>query len=162
MRMRTWTRRSSPGYTFIELIIATAVIMVLASAALPLARVSIRRQKEVDTRRALREMRTAIDNFKRMADTNAIPATELRAGCENYPSTLDLLVEGVARANDASGRKVKFLRRIPIDPLTGQAEWGLRAYGDPPDSTVWSGACVYDVYTKAQGRALDGTEYSDW
>lgn len=161
--MIRWFRQSSPGYTFIELIIATAVMMVLASAALPLARVSMRRQQESETRRALREMRTAIDNFKRLADSpNGIAAAELRLGCENYPPSLEILVEGATRANDATGRKVKFLRRIPIDPLIGRAEWGLRSYTDPPDSTIWGGQCVFDVYSKAEGTALDGSKYRDW
>jgi general secretion pathway protein G len=161
--MSRWFLKSSGGYTFIELIIATAVLMVLASAALPLARVSIRRQKESELRHELRTVRGAIDRFKDLADSpNGIAATELRPGCENYPSSLDVLVDGVTRANDASGRKVKFLRRVPIDPLTGRADWGLRAYSDPPDSTVWGGQCVYDVYSKAEGRALDGTRYRDW
>jgi general secretion pathway protein G len=161
--VRRWFRRSSAGYTFIELVVATAVMMILASAALPLARVSIRRQRESDTRRALREMRTAIDNFKRLADSpNGIASTEMRVGCENYPPSLEILVDGATRANDASGRKVKFLRRIPIDPLIGRAEWGLRSYADPPNATTWGGQCVFDVYSKAEGTGLDGTKYREW
>jgi general secretion pathway protein G len=159
---RGWLRRSSPGYSFVELIVATAVMMILASAALPLARVSIRRQKETNLRTELRTMRTAIDRFKDLADTGGIASTALRIGCENYPPSLEALVEGVPRSNDASGRPVKFLRRIPIDPLTNRADWGLRAYTDPPDTATWSGQCVYDVYSKAPGRALDGTRYRDW
>ena len=160
--MRHWFRRSSPGFTFIELVLATAVLMVLASAALPLARVSIRRQKEATLRQELRAMRTAIDRFKDMADVGAIASTELRLGCENYPPSLDILVDGVRRSNTASDIKVKFLRRIPIDPITGRTDWGLRAYTDPPDSRTWGGQCVYDVYTKAEGTALDGTKYREW
>jgi len=160
--MRAWCSRSSAGYTFIELIIATAVMMVLASAALPLARVSVRRQKETILRQELREMRTAIDRFKDMADVGAISATELRLGCENYPPSLDILVSGIQRTNTASDIKVKFLRRIPIDPLTGRTDWGLRSYSDPPNTRTWSGQCVYDVYSKADGTGLDGTKYRDW
>jgi general secretion pathway protein G len=160
--MRHWLSRSSPGYTFIELIIATAVIMVLASAALPLARVSMRRQKEVELRRSLREMRTAIDDFKRWADAQRISTIDVNIGSENYPPSLEILVEGVPFANDPSGRKKKFLRRIPIDPMTGAADWGLRAYTDSPDAKVWGGQSVFDVYSKAQGRGLDGTLYRDW
>jgi general secretion pathway protein G len=160
--MRAWLDRSSPGYTFIELIIATAVMMILASAALPLARVSIRRQKEAYLRTELRTMRSAIDRFMDLADTGGIAATALRLGCENYPPSLEALVEGVPRSNDASGRPVKFLRRVPLDPITTRADWGLRAYTDPPDATTWSGQCVFDVYSKAPGRALDGTKYRDW
>lgn len=158
-----WFRKSSEGFTFIELIVATAVMMVLASAALPLARVSIRRQKEAELHRALREIRTAIDTYKTMADTpNVFAASELRLGSDNYPPSLEVLVTGVSLANDATGKKKKFLRRIPIDPLTGTTDWGLRAYSDPPESTAWGGQSVYDVYTKAQGTALDGTKFKDW
>lgn len=160
--MRPWLRRSSPGFTFIELIVATAVMMILASAALPLARVSIRRQKESGLRVELRTMRTAIDRFKDLADSGGIAATALRLGCENYPASLEALVDGVPRANDASGRPVKFLRRIPIDPITGRADWGFRSYMDAPDATTWGGQCVYDVYCKAEGRALDGTRFREW
>lgn len=159
----SWLGRSAAGYTFIELVIATAVIMVLASAALPLARVSIRRQQENELRRDLRDLRTAIDKFKDLADSpNGIAAAELRLGCENYPPTLAVLVDGATRANDVSGKKVKFLRRIPVDPITKKAEWGMRAYSDPPEATAWSGQCVYDVYSKAEGKGLDGTKYHDW
>ncbi len=161
-RARHWLRRSSPGYTFLELVIATAVLMVLASAALPVARVSMRRQNEADLRRVLREMRHAIDQFKDNADRGNIASTDLRPGSENYPASLEMLVEGVTFANDATGRKKKFLRRIPIDPITGRAEWGLRAYADAPDAKTWSGSNVYDVYSKAEGRGLDGSRYRDW
>ena len=157
-----WFRKSSSGFSFIELIVTTAVIMILASAALPLARVSIRRQKEMECKRALREMRTAIDQFKMYADAGRISTFELQAAAENYPSSLEQLVEGAAAANDATGKKFKFLRRVPIDPLTGRAEWGLRSYGDNPNSVAWGGGNVYDVYTKAEGKALDGTKYRDW
>jgi general secretion pathway protein G len=160
--MRAWLRRSSPGFTFVELVVATAVMMILASAALPLARVSIRRQKESMLRYELRAMRTAIDRFKDLADAGGISVTSLRLGCENYPPSLETLVEGVPRANDASGRPVKFLRRVPLDPVTGRDDWGLRAYSDAPDATAWGGQCVYDVYSRAEGRALDGSRYRDW
>ena len=153
-------RSTSCGYTFIELIIATAVMMVLASAALPLARVSMRRQKEVELRRDLREMRLAIDKFKDAQQQMSV--TEQKFSCEGYPASLDVLVEGVTRANDASGRKLKFLRRVPIDPLTGKADWGLRDLGDAVDSNVWAGNCVWDVYSKAEGKGLDGSKYRDW
>jgi general secretion pathway protein G len=160
--MRTWLRKSAAGFTFVELIIATAVMMILASAALPIARVSINRQREKDLRYTLREMRTAIDKFKDYADTGRIATFEVQFGSEGYPSSLEVLVEGVAMANDTTGRKLKFLRRIPIDPITGRAEWGMRAYQDSPDSKVWGGQNVYDVYSKAEGIALDGTKYRDW
>lgn len=154
--------RSSKGYTFIELIVATAVIMVLASAALPLARVSMQRQREVELHRVLREMRTAIDRFKDMADQGLIAPTELQIGSENYPASLQQMVDGVTRNNDATGMKLKFLRRIPIDPITGTTDWGLRSLQDAPDARVWGGQNVFDVYSKAEGVGLDGTKYRDW
>ena len=156
------TRHSSPGYTFIELVIATAVLMVLASAALPLARVSMQRQREAELHRDLREMRLALDEFKRWADAQRISTLDVNLGSENYPPNLDILVEGVAFANDASGRKKKFLRRIPIDPITNRADWGMRSYADPPTATVWGGQSVYDVYSKAPGVGLNGVKYKDW
>jgi general secretion pathway protein G len=164
--VRAWRcrRRAGPtsGFTFIELLTVTVVLLVLASAALPLARVTMQRQKEVELRRALREMRVAIDRFKDAVDFGQIAATEVRAGSEGYPPSLDVLVEGVPAANDASGRKLKFLRRVPIDPMTGEAEWALRSYQDKPDATSWGGQNVYDVRSKSDGTALDGTKYSDW
>jgi general secretion pathway protein G len=107
-------------------------------------------------------MRDAIDKFKDAADQGMIPTTELKAGSEGYPPTLEILVEGVSVANDASGRKLKLLRRIPIDPMTGEAEWGLRAYQDKPDTTSWGGQNVFDVRSLSGGTALDGSKYKDW
>ena len=153
---------SSRGYTFIELLVVTTIVLILASAVQPLARVAITRQKEAELRRALREMRTAIDKFKDAADAQMIPPTELKVGSEGYPPNLELLVDGVSVANDASGRKLKFLRRIPNDPMTGSDDWGLRSYQDKPDSTTWGGQNVYDVFSQSGGTALDGTKYRDW
>ena len=150
------------GYTFVELVVVSAMLMILASAILPLARVTIQRQREVELHRALREMRTAIDRYKDAADQGMIGSVDLKTGAEGYPPSLDVLVEGVTVANDASGRKLKFLRRIPIDPMTKSAEWGFRAYQDDANSTSWGGQSVYDVYTKSAGTALDGTKYKDW
>lgn len=163
MRVRTSTfRAGSNGYTFVELLIVVTVLMILASAVLPLAQVTSQRQREVELRRNLREIRTAIDKFKDAVDTGMIPTTELRPDNEGYPPDLDKLVDGVAIANDATGRKLKFLRRIPIDPMTYDTEWGLRSYQDKPDSTSWGGQNVFDVYSKSSGTALDGTKYRDW
>jgi general secretion pathway protein G len=162
MTLRDWTRGSSSGYSFIELIVATAVLMILASAALPIARVSMRRQNEADLRRVLREMRLAIDVYKNYSDRGNLGITETRLGTEGYPPSLEVLVEGVVLANDATGRKKKFLRRIPIDPMTGRTDWGLRSYTDAPTATAWGGLTVYDVYSKAEGRGLDGSRYRDW
>ncbi len=150
------------GFTFIELLVVTSIVLILASAIQPLARVTIQRTREAELRRVLRDMRTAIDKFKDAADAGQIPTTELKANSEGYPPDLQTLVDGVSVANDATGRKLKFLRRIPMDPTMGDDEWGLRAYQDKPDSSSWSGQNVYDVYSKNQGTALDGTKYRDW
>jgi general secretion pathway protein G len=159
MRRATWQER---GYTFVELVVVGAMLMILASAVLPLARVTIQRQREVELRRALRELRVAIDRFKDAADLGMIGSVDLKAGAENYPEDLETLVDGVRVANDASGRKLKFLRRIPIDPMTKSTEWGMRSYQDDPEATTWGGQNVYDVFTKSTGTALDGTKYKDW
>ena len=154
--------RHERGFTFIELLIVSTILIILASAVMPLAKVTMQREKEVELRRSLREMRTAIDKFKDAVDMGLIPATEVKTGSEGYPPDLDTLVEGVTVANDASGRKLKFLRRIPIDPITGSSEWGRRSYQDKADSSSWGGQNVYDVYSKSGGTALDGTKYKDW
>ncbi len=154
--------RGSRGFTFIELLVVTTILLILASAVMPLARVTMQRQKEIELRRNLREMRTAIDKFKEAADAGAIGAFDLKAGAEGYPENLEILVDGVSVVNDQSGRKLKFLRRIPIDPLTSSTDWGLRSYQDKPDATSWGGQNVFDVYTKSTGTALDGTKYRDW
>jgi general secretion pathway protein G len=154
--------RAERGFTFIELLVVSTIMLILASAVMPLARVTVQRQREAELRRALREMRTAIDKFKDAADAGLIAPTEIQPGSENYPSKLETLVEGVTINNDQTGRKLKFLRRIPIDPMTKSTDWGMRAYGDRPDSTSWGGSNVYDVYTKSDGQALDGTKYKDW
>ena len=153
--------RSAHGFTFIELVIVTGILMVLATVAMPLAQVTAQRQREAELRRSLREMRTAIDRFKDAVDNGQIATTELKPGSEGYPPDLETLVEGVPAANDASGRKLKFLRRIPIDPMTND-EWGMRSYQDDADATSWGGQNVYDVYTTSGATALDGTKYRDW
>ena len=150
------------GFTFLELVIVTAILMLLASTIMPMAQVVSTRQKEVELRRSLREMRTAIDKFKDAVDQGQIPTTELEPGNEGYPPDLETLVNGVSAANDASGRKLKFLRKIPIDPMTNSADWGKRAYQDKADSQSWGGKNVYDIYTTYKGTALDGTKYQDW
>lgn len=149
------------GYTFVELIVVATIVMILASAIMPLARVTATRQREVELRRALREMRVAIDKYKDQADLGNISPTEIKVGSENYPPTLQVLVDGVTAANDATGRKLKFLRRIPVDPMT-RGDWGLRSYQDEPDARAWGGQNVFDVHTTSEGTALDGTKYSDW
>jgi general secretion pathway protein G len=150
------------GFTFIELLVVTTILLILASAIMPLARVTVQRQREAELRRYLREMRTAIDKFKEAADAGVIGAFDLKAGSEGYPPDLATLVEGVSKVNDQTGTKLKFLRKIPIDPMTKSTEWGLRSYQDKPDATAWGGQNVFDVYTKSTGTALDGTKYRDW
>lgn len=154
--------RSERGYTFIEVIVVSAILLILASAVMPLAQVTAQRQREAELHRSLREIRTAIDKFKDAVDSQQIAQSELEPGNEGYPPDLETLVEGVTAANDASGRKLKYLRRIPIDPMTNSMEWGLRSYQDKPDSTSWGGKNVFDVYTKSTASALDGTKYRDW
>jgi len=144
--------------TLLELIIACSILIILASAALPIARYSILRNKETELRRDLREMKDAIDRYKDAADKNQI---RVEVGSEGYPPDLETLVKGVQLG--ASGdKKIRFLRKIPVDPMTGRADWGLRAVQDDPDSTSWGGKNVFDVYSKSQANALDGTKYSDW
>ena len=155
-------RPGQDGYSFIELLVVIGILFVLASAAMPLAQVASQRQRETELRRSLREMRTAIDKFKDAVDIGQIPTTELTPTSEGYPPDLETLVDGVTPANDASGRKLKFLRRIPIDPLTNSTDWGMRSYQDKPDATSWGGQNVFDVYTTSKGTALDGTKYRDW
>lgn len=149
---------SSPrtrGFTLIELIVATAILVILTGMALPLARVTIKREREHELRRDLWEMRDAIDRYKDAGDRGAF---QIKAGTEGYPADLETLVNGV----DVGGKKVRFLRRIPVDPMTGNTEWGLRSMSDDPTSDSWGGQNVFDVFTKSQGTALDGTSYKDW
>jgi general secretion pathway protein G len=155
-------RRGEGGYTFIELLVVSAIIIILASAAMPLARVTAARQREAELRHTLRDMRTAIDKYKDAADLGQISPLEIKVGTEGYPPDLETLVEGVPVANDVTGKKLKFLRRVPIDPMTKDTEWGLRSYQDDPDTTSWGGQNVFDVYTKSDGTALDGTKHRDW
>lgn len=144
--------------TLLELIIACSILMILASVALPLARVTLKRQREAELHHAVREMRTAIDRYKDASDKNQI---QVQVGTEGYPPDLKTLVDGVQLAG-APDRHVRFLRRIPMDPMTGNTEWGLRSVQDDTDATSWGGQDVFDVYSKSTGTALDGTRYSDW
>jgi general secretion pathway protein G len=149
------------GFTYIELIIATFILAILAAAVIPVAEVTAKRAKEVELRRNLRLMRDAIDNFKQAVDQGLIGGSDIQLGSEGYPEDLETLVEGVAQVG-AIDKKLKFLRRIPIDPMTHSTEWGLRSYQDEPDSTIWGGQNVYDVFTTSSETALDGTKYRDW
>jgi general secretion pathway protein G len=154
--------RGDAGYTFVEIAIVAAIVAILASAILPLAKVTLQRQREIELRRDLREMRTAIDKFKDAYDNQKIAPNDLPNNTDGYPPTLQLLIDGVRVNNDNTGARLKFLRRIPVDPMTKTSEWGMRSTRDDPTSTSWGGQNVFDVHTKSEGRGLDGTKYSDW
>lgn len=150
------------GFTLLELIVAASILSILTLMALPLARVTIQRQKEKELRKALWEMRDAIDRYKDAADHQAI---KVEIGTEGYPPDLQTLVTGVKLGNsvgNSGDKKIVFLRKIPIDPMTGRADWGFRAVQDDPDSRQWSGKDVFDVYSQSTSTAMDGTKYSDW
>lgn len=177
-------RRDAAGLTLIELVVTIGILLVLSTAAIPVARMTIQRQREAELRRDLREMRDAVDRYKDAADKNLI-RTEV--GSQGYPPDLDTLVNGVdiavggnvggisaaalaaasqtgsiATAASDLPTKVRFLRRVPVDPMTGKSDWGLRSIQDDPDSHSWGGHNVFDVYTQSQGTAIDGTKYEDW
>ena len=172
------TRRH--GFTFIELLAVTSIVAILAAAAVPMAKIAIKREKEIELRRNLRLVREAIDAYKRLADEKRI---EVEEESEGYPPDLETLVKGVevkdqgtsgsfgstgpgaaiSRASDQATTKIqKFLRRIPLDPMTNSTDWGLRSFQDDPDSDSWGEENVYDVYTKSNATAIDGTKYKDW
>jgi general secretion pathway protein G len=146
------------GFSLIELIVTVMILSILVGLALPLAKNSIKREREATLHQALREMRVAIDKFKEASDKGFI---EVKLNTEGYPETLEVLVEGVPMLN-AVDKKLKFLRKIPIDPMTNSNDWGLRSYQDDPESSSWGGQNVFDVFTKSDGTALDGTKYSEW
>jgi general secretion pathway protein G len=146
------------GMTMLELVVACGILIILSTAAVPMARMTIQRQKEAELKRSLREVRTAIDRFKDAADRNQL---QVKAGTEGYPPDLQTLVEGVQLAG-APDRHVRFLRKIPVDPMTGKPDWGMRSVQDDPDTGSWGGQDVFDVYSLSTGTALDGTRYSDW
>ena len=152
----------SRGYSFVELLVVVTILLILASAIVPLGKVTMQRQREIKLSRSLREMRTAIDRFKDAADLGLIGGATIEASNEGYPPDLETLVNGVETLNDAGGQKIRFLRRIPIDPMTKSNDWALRSYQDDRQSQSWGGDNVYDVYTKSTGIALDGTRYRDW
>ncbi len=143
------------GFTLVELIVAIAVIAILAGMAVPIARNVIKRQKEKELRHALWDIRDAIDRYKDAADRGAF---QQKVGAEGYPPDMETLVKGI----DVNGKKLKFLRRIPVDPMTNSTEWGMRSVQDEKDSSSWGGENVFDVYTKSEGTALDGSKYSEW
>ncbi len=155
LRRTLRARNGQRGLTLIELITAVAIMAILAGAAVPLARTSIKREKERRLRDALWEMRDGIDRYKDAADRGAF---QIKLGSEGYPPDLQTLVDGV----DVNGKKIRFLRKIPEDPMTHSTDWGLRSMQDDPSSMSFGGQNVFDVYTKSQDTALDGTKYQDW
>jgi general secretion pathway protein G len=152
-------RRSQLGITLVELVVAFTILITLSAMALPMARYKVRREKERDLRYALKEIRTAIDKYKDMAEQQQLGQTKL--GTENYPETLEVLVEGV-KVPGPQDKKIRFLRRMPRDPFTGSTDWGKRSVQDDPKSMSWGGQNVFDVYSKTMEKAPDGTNYSDW
>jgi general secretion pathway protein G len=152
-------RHAERGMTLVELIVACTILSLLTTMAVPLARYKVRRDKERDLRYALREMRKAIDDYKDAALAGKI---QVKLGTDGYPESLKQLVDGVNLVQSAEAKKIKFLRRIPLDPMTGTYDWGLRSMEDDPDSQSWGGQNVFDVYTKSTERARDGTLYSQW
>lgn len=152
------SRPCARGFSFVELVLVCTVLVVLAGLTYPLAKYTQLRLKEMELRSALREMRSAIDEHKRYADAGLIPVD---FGTDGYPAELEVLVEGVDVIGQID-KKIRFLRRIPIDPMTGEAEWGMRSYQDDPDSESWGGEDVFDVYSLAEGKGLNGVQYSQW
>lgn len=150
--------RRQGGFTMIEMVVVAALLAILATAAVPLIHTSSKRVKEIELRAALREMRYAIDEFKRYSDAGLIP---VELGTDGYPPDLETLIEGVDVVGQVDYR-ARFLRRTPVDPMTGDTEWGLRSYQDPPDSPSWGGENVYDVVSESRGVGLNGVAYAEW
>lgn len=151
-------RSAQAGYTLAELVTVATILVILAGVALPVAKFTAKRSKEADLRQSLRMMRNAIDEHKRYSDGGLIPVD---LGTDGYPSKLEVLVEGVDIVGQVD-KKAKFLRRIPVDPMTGKDEWGMRSYQDDHDATSWGGEDVYDVYSLSEGVGLNGVPYSKW
>jgi len=165
---RVWPLENKRGFTLLEMVVTLSILALLTLVAVPVIQTSVKREKESELRQSLRMIREAIDQYKKLADEKKIKVESESYG---YPPDLETLVKGVEieeEVADSSGRKtqkkvlVRFLRKIPIDPMTGSTDWGLRSYQDEPDSDNWGGENVYDIYTKSQATALDGTKYRDW
>jgi general secretion pathway protein G len=156
--MRALRSRRQAGFTIAEMVMVAAILSILAAAVVPIVHTTSRRTKEAELRSALRDMRYAIDEYKRYSDAGLLPVD---LGTDGYPSELETLVEGVDIVGQVN-RKARFLRRIPVDPMTGEAEWGKRSYQDEPDSSSWGGENVYDVYSLSEGVGLNGVAYEEW
>jgi len=154
----TLHRRSQAGFTLAELVTVAAVMVVLTLVTLPVAKFTAKRSREADLRQSLREMRSAVDEYKRYSDAGLIPVD---LGTEGYPKKLEVLVEGVEIVGQVD-KKLKLLRRIPVDPMTGKSEWGLRSYQDAWDATSWGGEDIYDVYSQSRSVGLNGIPYRKW
>jgi general secretion pathway protein G len=157
--------RRAGGFSLLELIVAVTILSILTGAAIPLVQTTVRRERESQLREALREMRRAIDAYKRYTElTNGVTIPIEFRTPSGYPKELKLLVEGFIPANTVgtSGNRIRFLRRLPVDPMTGGSDWGLRSYKDKPDATTWGTEDVFDVYSKSGGKALNGSYYKDW
>jgi general secretion pathway protein G len=152
-------RQTQRGLTLVELIVAFSIMLILATMAVPLARAKVRVNRERELRQELSDIRKAIDKYKDMADLGYLGPQ--KQGTNNWPETLDVLVEGV-KLPGPDGKKMRFLRRIPVDPFTGKSDWGMRSDQDDPKSGSWGGQCVFDVYTKTTDTAPDGTPYAEW
>jgi general secretion pathway protein G len=150
--------RGARGFTVVELAIVAAMIAILTAMVVPIARYTVKRQKELELKDQLRFMRNAIDKYKQYSDSGVI---QVQLGSEGYPPDLETLVDGVPQIGQIN-KKLKFLRQVPIDPMTGKAEWGLRSFQDEPDSIAWGGQNIYDVHSLSGGRAIDGSYYKDW
>ena len=155
---RAGRARSARGFTLAELVMVSTILVTLAAVAMPVVKFTAKRSKEAELHRALRSMRNAIDEHKRYSDLGLIP---VELGTDGYPKELEILVEGVDLVGQVD-KHIRFLRRVPVDPMTGEAEWGLRSYQDDWDSTSWGGEDVYDVYSLSEGVGLDGVPYQEW
>jgi general secretion pathway protein G len=153
--------KAERGFTYLELLATILILMILATAVLPTTKVLRKRQKEIELRRALRVLRTAVDEYHDAVRQGKIGGTDVKVGSEGYPPDLDVLVKGVSQVGKIDV-KLKFLRRVPVDPMTNKAEWGKRCYQDEPDDTSWCGENVWDVYSLSAAVALDGTKYKEW
>ena len=151
-------RRKSVGFTLAELVMVCALMTILAGVALPMAKFTVKRGKEIELRTSLRKLRNALDEYKRFSDVGLIPVA---LGTDGYPSDLQTLIDGVDLVGQID-KRMRFLRRIPLDPMTGEVEWGLRSFQDEPDSRFWGGENVYDVYSLSVGVGLNGAPYAEW